>query len=293
MNSRIVGIQNVSFRYRGAWQPALRHVSLEIHRGEFLLVTGPTGSGKSTLLRLINGLIPNFHEGEMEGDVSVLGMNTKTTRPNRLATRVGTVFQFPEEQIVASKVWRDVAFGLENLLQSRQEIRERVDQALAFVGLERLREREVITLSGGEKQRLALASVLAMKPEILLLDEPAAELDAAGRADLIALLVRLHRKEGMTLAIADHRLDDLIGVVDRIVVLNDGETLLDGPPREVMVERDLLSLGVEVPKPVAVWKRLHELGIQLPYCPLTLEEVSELLRQYRQEDIARGQKAIS
>lgn len=293
MSPRVVEIRNATFRYRGAREPALRDLNLNVDRGEFVLVTGPTGSGKSTLLRLVNGLIPNFHEGELRGSVSVLGMDTKSNRPNQMATRIGTVFQFPEEQIVASKVWRDVAFGPENLLLSREEIFRRVDEALAFVGLEHLREREVFTLSGGEKQRLALASVLAMKPEVLLLDEPAAELDAVSRADLIELLVRLSREGGRTLVIADHRLDDLIGVVTRMIVLKEGEIVLDGPPREVMPAGDFVQLGVEVPKPVAVWRRLSELGIQLSYCPLTQEEVVELVRQYRKEDFARGEKAVS
>ncbi len=292
MRSRVIEIRNATYRYSGAQSPALRDVTLHVSRGEFVLVTGPTGSGKSTLLRVINGLIPHFHEGELHGTVRVVGMNTALARPNQMAARVGTVFQFPEEQIVGSKVWRDVAFGPQNLLLPEKEILKRVEEGLAFVGLEELREREVSTLSGGEKQRLALASVLAMRPELLLLDEPAAELDSRGREDLVGLLVRLSGDGSRTLVIADHRLDDLVGVVDRVVVLQGGRVVLDGPPRSVLAEDGFADLGVEVPKPIQVWKRLLRPEASPSTCPLTPEEVTELVHEYREGGASRG-KAVS
>lgn len=266
-----VEIRNAGFTYRGSSTPAVHDLDLTIEEGEFLLLAGPTGSGKSTLLRLMNGLVPHLHEGVFTGHVRVFGRDTLKERPAVLARFVGTVFQTPEEQIVASRVWRDVAFGLENLLLSRDLIEERVREALAYVGLDGMRDREVFGLSGGEKQRLALASVLAMRPRLLLLDEPAAELDPRGRAAILQLLAGLPRD--VTVVLADHRLNDVAPLADRLVLLREGGIAFDGPPREVLTRSDVADLGVEVPTAVEVWKRLASLGFQLDKVPLTLEEV--------------------
>lgn len=283
-----VEIEEVSFRYRGAHAPALRDVRLEIPAGERVLLTGPTGSGKSTLLRLMNGLIPHFHEGELTGAVRVLGADVRGARPSRLATRVGTVFQFPEEQVVASRVWRDVAFGLENLLVEPPDIASRVDAALAWAGLERLRDRETADLSGGEKQRMVLAAILAMGPELLLLDEPASELDPRARRDILRLVGEASASEERTLVLADHRLEDVVPLVDRVVVLGEGQVVLDGPPRAVLGDARLPALGVEVPLGVQVGRRLQEAGHLAGVLPLSLEEAAEALRNARREIPAGG-----
>ncbi|MCJ2520759.1 MAG: ATP-binding cassette domain-containing protein [Candidatus Thermoplasmatota archaeon] len=284
---KAIEIKEASFQYKGSAQPALWDVSLEIEKGEFVLLTGPTGSGKSTLLRIINGLVPHFYEGRLSGSVKVLGVDILSMRPNQIGTMVGSVFQFPEEQIVASKVWRDVAFGPENLLLEERLIRSRVDESLAFVGLESLREREVFSLSGGEMQRLALASILAMRPKVLLLDEPAAELDAKGREDILGLLDRMSREGGMTLVLADHRLEDVVGMADRVVVLRGGMIALNGSPREVMTHSDVAAMGVEIPKAIQVWRHLHSAGFSLPTLPLTIREAAEGIRYLRRVSTER------
>lgn len=232
MMAAVIACEDFSFQYRGAPRPALRRVTWTVRPGEFVLVTGPTGSGKSTLLRLVNGLVPHFYPGWVKGTVEVLGRPGTEVPPNQRALQVGTVFQFPEEQLVASTVWRDVAFGLENLGLPREEIFTRVAEALKEVGLTSLRDRPIHTLSGGEQQRLALASTLAMEASVLLLDEPAGELDPRGRRELLALLKRLSRR-GRTLILADHRIRDLLPLVDSVVVMEGGRVLRSGPPREV------------------------------------------------------------
>ena len=279
-----LALEDVSFRYAGASTAAVRDLTLEVEEGTFVLLAGPSGSGKSTVLRLLNGLIPHFYRGHLEGRIRVLRWDTRETRPNRLGTRVGTVFQFPEEQIVAARVWRDVAFGLENLLVPREEILQRIEGALEFVGLTPLRDRQSASLSGGEKQRLALASVLAMDPPVLLLDEPASELDPRGRREFLQVLDRLKDASRRTVVVADHRLEDLLPLADRLVVLSGGRPVADGPPRTVLAEDGLAGLGVEVPVPVRMWHRLRDAGRDPGPCPLTAEELAASLGEGRGTD---------
>lgn len=268
-----VAVEGATFRYQGGSRPVLQDLDLRMEEGEFVLLTGPSGSGKSTVLRLLNGLIPHFYRGELAGTIRVLGTDTRAVRPNRLTPRVGTVFQFPEEQVVAARVWRDVAFGLENLLLPREAILPRVAEALDWTGLAPLRDREVTTLSGGEKQRLALAGVLALEPRLLLLDEPASELDPRGRREFMALLARLAADRSRTVILADHRLDDVAPLADRVVVLGRGRVVADGPPREVLADPLMEELGVEVPVAVRLWRR-GALGPAEGTVPLTVEELA-------------------
>ncbi len=280
--SAIIEVRGFSFRYRGSSTPALRNVHFEAEEGDVILVTGPTGSGKSTLLRALNGLIPDFYEGEAHGVVKVGGRDVLSLRPNRVATFVGSVFQSPEDQIIARTVRRDVAFGLENLGWERGAIAQRVGQSLEAVGMGELGDRPTSSLSGGQKQRLALAGVLAMRPQVLLLDEPASELDPVGRRDILGTLERLVRKRRRAMIITDHRIGDLVGFVDRIVVLHQGQVACEGAPRKVMSRPELEEWGVEVPPAVRAWRRLKRLGFAFR-CPLTSEELVEELVPYRRK----------
>lgn len=216
-------VENLSFRYRDRTNVAVRDLSFEAHPGEILLIAGASGCGKTTLIRCINGLIPRSYKGEISGRIKVFGEETKDWALSRISQRIGTVLQDPERQILGTKVLNEVAFGLENLGVTREEIIQRADEALSFLGISALRDRETFTLSGGEKQKVALAGVLAMRPSILLLDEPLASLDPASAQDTLDT-VRQLADEGKTILMIEHRVEDVLRIKpDRVMYLSEGE----------------------------------------------------------------------
>lgn len=215
-------VENLSFRYRDRPGAAIKDISFETRAGEVLLIAGASGCGKTTLIRCINGLIPRSYKGEMGGRVLVQGEETKDWPLSRVSQRIGTVLQDPERQILGTKVINEVAFGLENLAVPRAEIYARVDEALGFLKIMHLRDRETFHLSGGEKQKVALAGVLAMRPSILLLDEPLASLDPASAQDTLDT-VRLLADRGMTVLMVEHRVEDVLRIrPDRVLFLAEG-----------------------------------------------------------------------
>jgi len=217
----------LTFTYPDARTPALRDVSLEIDPGDVVAVLGPSGSGKSTLLRAFAGLVPHFHGGRFEGRVEIAGLDTRSARPAELAGTVASVFQDPEEQIVLSRVIPEVAFGLENVGTPAAEILRRVHEALAAVGCEHLADRAVAELSGGELQRVCLASAVALRPKLLLLDEPTSQLDPDGADAFLEHVVGL----GIAVLISDHRPRRVLGHADRVLFLDAGRVLLDAAVR--------------------------------------------------------------
>ncbi len=223
-------IEGLNFRYRTRSEPALRDFSLTLERGEMLLVAGTSGCGKTTLIRCINGLIPGSYKGELSGSISLHGQDTSGMALSRISQIVGTVLQDPERQILGAHVSTEVSFGLENLGLPRAEILERVDETLDYLGIADLRDRETFYLSGGEKQKVALAGVLAMRPSILLLDEPLASLDPASAQEALALFRRL-ADEGVSIILVEHRVEDALSIhPDRVLFMQDGATTYYGPP---------------------------------------------------------------
>jgi energy-coupling factor transport system ATP-binding protein len=248
-------------------------------------VTGPSGGGKSSLCRCLNGLIPHFYGGEITGRVSIGGMDTLEHSTRELATRVGMVFQDPENQLVSMDVEREIAFGLENLSFPRGLIARRIEESLDTLGIAGLRYRQIHELSGGEKQKVAIASVLALHPDILMLDEPTSELDPKGAEEVLSVVTRLNDELGLTVIIVEHRLDRVLQYVDRIIVLSEGKIALDGGVGSIM-SRDwgeLSRLGVGVPPLLRLVHELKGRGIDVGQVPLTVKEGRAVLDRVFQE----------
>jgi energy-coupling factor transport system ATP-binding protein len=227
MTNAIARLDGISYRYPGAVEPSLREVDLTIEPG-LTLVAGSSGGGKSTLLRLLDGLVPQFHGGRVSGRAVVAGLDPLRTPIPRMATRVGLVFQDVETQSVYGSVEREVAFGLENLGLPRAEMHDRVDEALAELGIEDLRERRLSTLSGGERQRVQLASVLALRPQLVALDEPTSQLDPEG-ADAVLTACLAAVRGGRAVVVAEHRLETLLPRADRLLLVEGGRVTAANP----------------------------------------------------------------
>jgi energy-coupling factor transporter ATP-binding protein EcfA2 len=278
-----IEIDGLTFKYVGRRNPTLRDVSLRIRAGESVLVLGPSGCGKSTLALCLNGAVPQAISGDLRGTVRVDGLDTRRASMADLAQRVGIVFQDPEAQFCMLSVEDEVAFGLENLAVPRAEMDRRIDESLGMVGLVHRRHERIERLSGGQKQRLALACVLVQQPGILVLDEPTAQLDPAGTAEVLALLGRLRAERRHTLVIVEHRLDEVMPLVDRAIVFSaEGELVADGPPRAVIREHGdwLAEAGVWVPQVSELARSLARQGVALDPFPITVPEAAEALRPH-------------
>ena len=222
-------VDNLAFRYRDRQELAIRDISFQAEPGELILLAGASGSGKTTLIRCINGLIPRSYKGEVEGTIWLQGQDNADMSLARISQMVGTVLQDPERQILGTRVVNEVAFGLENLALSREEILRRVEVALDYLGISDLRDRETFSLSGGEKQKIAIAGILAMQPSILMLDEPLASLDPASALETLALVRRLV-DEGMTVLLVEHRVEDVLNInPNRVMFMVDGMLRYQGP----------------------------------------------------------------
>ena len=233
MSDIVLELHGVRFRPDGAAKPVLDGIDLEVRRGEWVLIMGPSGAGKTTLALCMNGIVPHSVTGDFEGHVRVAGRSTTDTSVAEMATDVGIVFQDPDAQIVHEIVRDEVYFGLENLRRDPAEIVERAHEVLRTVGIFPLVNAEIISLSGGQKQRVSLASVLALSPQILVLDEPTANLDPQGMRDVFTAIERINREHGVTVVMVEHHVDELAEKVDRVVVLEQGRVVLDDAPAKV------------------------------------------------------------
>lgn len=259
-------MRGVKFKHRGSGRWALDSVDIDVEQGEFVTILGANGSGKSTICLLSNGLIPHAIPGDLEGTVEVFGKDVRTATVAELSTKVGVVFQEPESQLFCMSVEEEVAFGPENLGVPRDEIVRRVEWALDLVDLKGFNDRSPFNLSGGQKQRVAIAAALSMKPDMLLLDEPAYALDPVGRIELYSVLRSLKEKHGLTVVLAERDAEDAVEFSDRIVLMKNGAVVKSGVPREVLSEPELLrSSGVAPPQLTELASlmnsRLHKSGL--------------------------------
>jgi energy-coupling factor transporter ATPase len=275
----IIEAKNLTYTYPGATKPSIRDVSLNIEKGEFVILTGPSGCGKTTLCRCFNGLIPHFYSGQLEGEITLAGLKVADQPIYKLAQHVGLVFQNPENQLFALSVEKDVAFGLENLGMPRDEIRKRVDEALQTTGIEELRERAPHELSGGQQQRVAIACVLAMQPDIMVFDEPTSFLDPLGAQKIFEVINDLNKKLGITVILVEHRLDLASKYADHVIIIDEGKVALDGEPRDIFNSQNARLIGIGIPKATQLWQLLQENGIKLQGVPTNSEETVRLLRE--------------
>lgn len=264
-------------------QYALKNVSLTINDGEFIGLIGHTGSGKSTLTQHLNGLLKASGGDILYNGESIYseGYSMKTLR-----SKVGLVFQYPEHQLFEADVFSDVCFGPKNLGLSQAEIEMRAKEALELVGLdESFYKQSPFELSGGQKRRVAIAGVLAMKPEVLILDEPTAGLDPRGRDDILGLIRKLHEKQGMTIVLVSHSMEDVAKYVSRLVVMNHGEKVFDGTPKEVFRHyKELEEIGLAAPQITYVVHALREKGIMVDEDATTVEEARDaILKLWKKE----------
>ncbi len=257
----ILEIEKLGFSYPDSPRKAVKDFDLIVPEGEVVVLAGPSGCGKSTLLRAVNGLIPHMYSGAYSGEVRIGGRSVKDTEMRELAQDVGFLFQNPENQIFMFSVERDVAFGLENLGVSREEMRRRVDEAIRMLGIQSLAQRAPHELSDGQKQRVALAGVLAMRPKLIILDEPTSLLDPKTAMELVDTVAKLRKELGTTFVVVEHRLDLLIRVADRLVVMNEGAKVLDGSPKEVLFGDQARGYGVSVPVITSVQGMLARDGL--------------------------------
>lgn len=275
----IIGIHNLTYSYPSATKPSIKDVSVKINKGDFVILTGPSGCGKTTLCRCFNGLVPHFYNGTLDGEITVAGLNVAEQKIPELARHVGLVFQNPENQLFALSVEKDVAFGLENFGMPRKEMRERVDWALEMAGISELSERPPHELSGGQQQRVTIASVLAMQPEIMVLDEPTSFLDPLGAEQIFEVLYDLNKKLGITIILVEHRLDLAAKYANHVIVMNEGSIALTGTPKEIFTSEKARLIGIGIPKATKLYQHLKNSGVTLKSVPVTPEDAAKLLRE--------------
>ena len=275
----ILEIRGLNFRYPDSAKKAVADFDLVVPESEVVVLAGPSGCGKSTLLRAVNGLIPHMYSGEYSGEVRVGGTVVRDSAMRDLAQKVGFLFQNPENQIFMFTVERDVAFGLENLGVPRDEMRSRVDAALRLHDIGDLAQRAPHELSDGQKQRVALAGVLAMRPRLVILDEPTSLLDPKTAAELVALVAKLRQELGTTFVVVEHRLDLLVKVADRLVVMNEGRKVMEGAPGDVLFTDESEGYGVSVPAITQVQKMLVRDGVTAARKLMTPGELAAALAE--------------
>jgi energy-coupling factor transporter ATP-binding protein EcfA2 len=233
----VIVIKDLSFRYQGTNFFSLKNINLKIYEGDFVLLAGPSGCGKTTLIRLLNGLIPHFYKGDYIGEVSVYGLIVKDRKTYEMAKHVGMVFQDPEDQLLSMTVEKEIAFGLENLGYKREEMFKIVNETIKLLNIEHIRFKSPYLLSGGEQQKVAIGSVLAIKPRILALDEPFSNLDLKSSYMIADLLNYLNKNFKYTIIIAEHRLEILVNLINRIIVMNEGRITFDGTKKRSFIKR--------------------------------------------------------
>jgi energy-coupling factor transporter ATP-binding protein EcfA2 len=269
-----INLQNVSYKYPLTKTPVLQNINLQINEGEFVAIVGPNGAGKSTLCYALAGFVPHFFKGELTGTVEVAGADLHKSTLSEWVLNVGLAFQNPFNQISGAKytVFEEIAFGLENIGVPRGEMIPRVEKALALTGISDLADRSPYSLSGGQQQRVALTSILVMEPKVLVLDEPTSQMDPIGTREVFGV-IRTMAERGMTVILAEHKVEWIAAFADRVVALKDGQILLDGKPGDVLTSPVLAEAGFGISRYTSTARKAQEQGLwKETQLPVTLDE---------------------
>jgi energy-coupling factor transporter ATP-binding protein EcfA2 len=279
--SSLIRFNNFSFRYKGNEEYALNNINLDIKENTFILLAGETGSGKTSFIRCLNGLIPQFYAGYYKGSVEVVGKNTISTPISNLSTLVGIVFQNPENQLVAMNVEQEIAFGMENLGFPSHEIKKKIKEIVKLTDIENLLDRAPFEISGGEKQRVAIASVLVLNPKILILDEPTANLDPYFAKKIIEMLKKIQITQNISIIISEHRMDLLVPLVDAIILMENGKLVAYDEKNVILNSEIFYNLNVNKPKMYSLFQGLDKKMVKFDKVPISVEEALNFIKQYK------------
>lgn len=258
----MIEIKELTFKYSGSKKNALENVSLTIEKGNFVGLIGESGAGKTTLCSCINGLIPHHYTGDFYGSVKIQGTDTFDIEPGKLALKVGSVFQDVDSQLVSFFVEDEILFGLENFGIPKDQIEQRITAALEALEIQELRHREISTLSGGQKQKVAIAAILALEPDILVLDEPTGELDPASSVQIFKLLQKLNKEKGITIVVAEQKIMLLCEYVKKLIVLEKGTLIHYGEIRSTLThQKEMEEAGINCPRVLTLTSRMAEEGL--------------------------------
>ncbi len=281
-----IKVENLKYRYPHTKELALNNISFEIEKGEFIGIIGENNAGKSTLCQALMGLVPNFYKGAYGGKVVIDNIEIAKTPIWKLCEKVGMVFQNPFNQLTGAKdnVYEEIAFGLQNLGIEREEIHTRVEHVLRLLGIYEYRDRNPFDLSGGQMQRVAIASILAMKPEVIVLDEPTSQLDPQGSEEVFEAVDSL-TKAGITVIMVEHKIEKIAAYSDKVMLLHKGSLIAYDKPEVIFSMENLMDYGVEAPAFTRICKALNLKKVNSEYYPVTLNGADELLKDYKKSDI--------
>ena len=284
----MIKFENLRFQYSGSSEFALDGINLEIHDGEFIGVIGASGAGKSTLTYAINGTVPHHFKGDFYGAVNVNGLDTVDNYPEDIAAEAGSVFQDIDAQMTATIVEDEILFGLENFGCPREETEDRINEALSALKIEKLRNRNIGTLSGGQKQKTAIAAMIALRPKILVLDEPTGELDPQSSREIFELLKSLNKKYGMTIIIVEQKIMLQCEFADKLLVMDKGKAVHFDTVKNVLKHsEELENMGINCPRIVTLARKLEENGIYSGEYPADLDSAEKMVRQILAETVGK------
>lgn len=279
-----IQIKNLTYRYPTSEADVLKDVSFTVKKGELCAIVGANGSGKTTLCNAIRGFVPKFYKGEISGEVLVNGRDVKEDPDGKNALEIGFVFQNPFTQIsgIASTVYEELAYGLENMGVEPEEIRQRIERIMELTKIQEFRDRDPYQLSGGQQQRVALAAILVMDQDVLVIDEPTSQLDPQSTDDVFEI-IKLMKSMGKTIVLVEHKMEQIAEYADQIIVLDGGQVVMEGTPKEVFSDPDCLKYHTRLPQSTRIALELKKEGANLSEIPVTVEETVGMIRTAMEE----------